>query len=29
MDKAMIRKYIQEQEKHEREQERGLFDGQS
>jgi putative transposase len=29
MDEAMNRKYIQEQEKHEREQERGLFDGQS
>jgi len=26
LDEAMIRKYIQEQEKHERDQERGLFD---
>jgi len=29
MDEATIRKYIQEQEKHEREQEQGSFDGQS
>jgi len=26
LDEAMIRKYIQDQEKHERDQERGLFD---
>lgn len=26
LDEAMIRRYIQEQEKHERDQERGLFD---
>jgi len=29
LDEAMIRKYIQEQEKHERDQERGLFDDQN
>jgi len=28
LDEAMIRKYIQEQEKDERDQERGLFDGE-
>jgi len=26
LDEAMIRRYIQNQEKHERDQERGLFD---
>ena len=28
LDEAMIRRYIEEQDKHEREQERGLFDNQ-
>ena len=28
LDEAMIRRYIQDQEKHERDQERGLFDDQ-
>ena len=29
LDEAMIRRYIQEQDKHERDQERGLFDNDS